>query len=83
MKPKLSNHFKNRSPSAIREAQIIFSNRGDKSEVDVINLAIGNISLPMHPSMIQKMKDLGNASFPDGIVKYSPTVGTDLSLIHI
>ena len=77
MKPKLSNHFKNRSPSAIREAQIIFSNRGDKSEVDVINLAIGNISLPMHPSMIQKMKDLGNASFPDGIVKYSPTVGTD------
>ena len=77
MKPKLSNHFKTRSPSAIREAQIVFSNRADKNEVDIINLAIGNISLPMHPAMIQKMKDLGNTSFSDGIVKYTPTIGTD------
>jgi len=77
MKPNISDHFKNRSPSAIREAQIIFSNRVDKNEVDIINLAIGNISLPMHPSMIQKMKDLGKSTFSDGIVKYTPTVGTD------
>ena len=77
MKPKISNHFKNRNPSAIREAQIIFSNRVDKNEVDIINLAIGNISLPMHPSMIQKMKELGSTSFSDGIIKYTPTIGTD------
>ena len=77
MKPKISKHFKNRNPSAIREAQIIFSNRVDKNEVDIINLAIGNISLPMHPSMIHKMKELGNTTFSDGIIKYTPTIGTD------
>lgn len=75
MEPLISNHYNNRKPSAIREAQITFSSRDDCESVDVINLAIGNISLPMHPKMIQKMKDLGHKVFIEGVVKYEPTVG--------
>ena len=75
MKPLISNHYLKRQPSSIREAQITFSNRSDSASVKVINLAIGNISLPMHPEMVRKMKDLGHNVFKDGIVKYQPTVG--------
>ena len=35
--PPLSNHFKNRSPSSIRRAQIEFSKREDVDSIDVIN----------------------------------------------
>lgn len=75
MKPLISDHYIKRNPSPIREAQIIFSGRDDCESVEVINLAIGNISLPMHPKMIQKMKDLGHKVFEDGVVKYEPTIG--------
>ena len=42
--PPFSNHFKERKPSSIRQAQIKFSNREDRKKVKVINLAIGNVS---------------------------------------
>ena len=77
MVPSLSSHFEKRLPSAIRQAQIIFAQRPDKNEVQVVNLAIGNVSLPMHPAMQKRMNELGENRFSDGVVKYSPSVGTD------
>ena len=77
MAPSLSSHFKKRIPSAIRQAQIIFAQRPDKKEVQVVNLAIGNVSLPMHPAMQKRMNELGKNSFKDGVVKYTASVGTD------
>jgi aspartate aminotransferase len=74
-KPVLSTHFKNRQPSAIRLAQIEYLKRQDA--VEVINAAIGNVTLPMHPAMQARMFDLGatNSPLKEGVVKYSPTVG--------
>ena len=76
MMPELSLHFQNRIPSVIRQAQIIFSQRIDKDSIQVVNLAIGNVSLPMHPAMQKRMNELGNSRFSDGIVKYTSSVGT-------
>ena len=73
--PRLSKHFQNRTPSVIRSSQIEYSKRSDKNSVHVINLAIGNINLPMHPSMITRLKNLGHESFENGIVKYTSTEG--------
>jgi len=79
MVPSLSSHFKKRLPSPIRQAQITFAQRPDKEEVQVVNLAIGNVSLPMHPAMQKRMNELGKNSFKDGVVKYTASVGTDES----
>ncbi len=75
----LSTHFANRKPSPIRQAQIAFAERPDRDEVHVVNLAIGNVSLPMHPAMQARMRDLGAADSPfaDGVVKYTASVGTE------
>ena len=75
MKPEMSEHFISRMPSAIRLAQIEFSKRTDG--VNAINVAIGNVSLPMHEAMQKRMKDLyaKGSPFSGGIVKYSATVG--------
>ncbi len=79
MSPNLSEHYIKREPSAIRKAQILFESRHDCSDVEIINLAIGNISLPMHPNMISRLKDLGKKSSPfsEGIVQYSTSEGTE------
>jgi len=74
---KVSQHFKNRNPSSVRKAQISFSKRNDKDSITVVNLAIGNISRPMYPAMRKALIDLGTKRFSDGVVKYTPTVGTD------
>ncbi len=73
--PRLSAHFADRLPSAIRMAQIEFMKRSDG--VASVNAAIGNVSLPMHPAMQARMRALGDAGSPfaDGVVKYSATVG--------
>ena len=47
--PQLSAHFAGRKPSVIRLAQIEFAKRRDDTEA--LNVAIGNVSLPMHPAM--------------------------------
>tara|TARA_B100000073_G_scaffold336176_1_gene330638 strand:+ start:106 stop:1404 length:1299 start_codon:yes stop_codon:yes gene_type:complete len=78
-KPILSKHFQDRSPSAIRSAQILFSERKDKDNIRVINLSIGNISLPMYPAMKNRLKQLGKEIFSDGVIKYTPTVGSDIA----
>lgn len=73
--PQLSAHFLSREPSVIRLAQIKFAERQDGTEA--LNVAIGNVSLPMHPAMIERMQLLGaeGSPFAGGVVKYSATVG--------
>ena len=63
MAPNISEHYIKREPSAIRKAQILFESRQDKSGVEVINLAIGNISLPMHPVMLSRLKEKGQSLY--------------------
>lgn len=79
MKAQISKHFQGRNPSAIRQAQILFAERGDRDSMEVINLAIGNISLPMHPAMQKRMGELAGpeSPFKDGVVKYTASVGRE------
>lgn len=79
MPAELSPHFQQRHPSPIRLAQMLFAQRRDREQVEVINVAIGNVSRPMHPAMRARLARLGTAegAFSDGVVKYTPTVGTD------
>ena len=74
---KISQHFQERSPSVIRKAQIEYSKREDKDSINVINMAIGNISMPMYPAMRDRMIALGVERIADGIVRYTPTPGTE------
>lgn len=74
--PRLSAHFASRQPSDIRAAQIEFARRTDT--VKALNVAIGNVSLPMHPALQKRMGSLATAPespFKTGVVKYSETVG--------
>ncbi len=74
---ELSSHFKSRNPSAIRLAQIEYAKRTDN--VGVVNTAIGNVSLPMHPAMQKRMFNLNseNSPFRGGVVKYTATIGLE------
>jgi len=74
MKPLLSAHFQSRSPSAIRSAQIEFNKRTDG--VQAINVAIGNVSLPMPKFMQQAMFSLKKSPFRKGVVDYTTSDGT-------
>ena len=71
--PKLSPHFQNRKPSSIRMAQIEFLKRTDG--VWAVNVSIGDVSLPMHPKMQERMFHLDSeqSSFKNGVVPYSLT----------
>ena len=73
--PKLSNHIANRKPTAIRNASVQFALRQD--DCRAINVAIGNVSLPMHPAMQERLRHLTapESPFADGIVRYAPTLG--------
>ena len=73
--PKLSKHTESRKPSAIRMAQIEFMKRTD--DVEAINTAIGNVSLPIYPAIQKRMFNLNAADSPfhKGVVKYTPSVG--------
>ena len=77
MKPELSPHFQKRKPSVIRTAQIEFLKREDA--VEAINVAIGNVSLPMHPAMVRRLADLQaeGSPFQTGTVRYTPTAGME------
>ncbi len=73
--PTLSDHYASRQPSVIRVSQIQFAQRTDGAAA--INVAIGNVSLPMHPAMIERLGCLREPASPfaDGVVKYTTTVG--------
>lgn len=77
MRPELSEHFASRKPSAIRLAQIEFMKREDS--VSALNVAIGNVSLPMHPAMQKRMDGLrvSDSPFSDGSNRYTATVGLE------
>jgi len=75
-KVEISEYYLNRAPSVIRLAQIEFGRRTDR--VEAVNVAIGNVSLPIHPAMKQRMLSLGSEGpFKNGVVKYTSTVGFD------
>jgi aspartate aminotransferase len=76
-KPVLSSHFQSRKPSAVRLAQMKYEERKIKPEA-VINVGIGNVSLPTNPAMMKRMFELNapDSPFAEGIVRYSTTAGT-------
>lgn len=75
--PQLSQHICTRNPSAIRVAGIRYAARKDGTKA--VNVAIGNVSLPMHPAMIERLRDMmgPESPFREGVVQYTATVGTD------
>jgi aspartate aminotransferase len=75
MDAQLSAHFATREPSVIRLAQIEFARRRDP--VEAVNVAIGNVSLPMHPAMRERLARLAapGSPFAEGVVPYTATVG--------
>jgi aspartate aminotransferase len=74
-KPILSEHFKKRMPSDVRLGQIKFGER--KVKPALVNVAIGNVSLPTNPAMQKRMfsLDAPESPFAKGIVRYSGTAG--------
>lgn len=74
--PRMSKLFESRKPSVIRMAQLKFEERKDGTEA--INVAIGNIPLPMYPAMIDRLHNLeaSGSPFETGVVKYSSTTGS-------
>jgi len=74
----LSAHFESRKPSAVRLAQMTYEERKVKPEA-VINVGIGNVSLPTNPAMQERMFNLGaeDSPFKNGVVRYSTTAGTE------
>lgn len=75
-KPILSAHFQSRTPSAVRLAQMKYEERKVKPEA-VINVGIGNVSLPTNPAMQKRMfaLDAPESPFAKGVVRYSTTAG--------
>jgi Aspartate/tyrosine/aromatic aminotransferase len=71
----MSALFRSRRPSVIRMAQIAFDARQDGTEA--INVAIGNVAMPLHPALRERMfhLDAPDSPFRDGVVKYSATSG--------
>ena len=76
-KPMLSEHFKSREPSDVRLAQMKYDERKVKPEA-VINVGIGNVSLPTNPAMQKRMfsLDAPESPFANGVIRYSGTAGT-------
>ena len=77
-KPILSAHFESRKPSDVRLAQMKYEERAVKPEA-VINVGIGNVSLPTNPAMQKRMfsLDAPESPFAKGVVRYSTTAGTE------
>lgn len=75
-KPVLSAHFQSRTPSDVRLAQMKYEERKVKPQ-DVINVGIGNVSLPTNPAMMKRMfsLDAPESPFSKGVIRYSTTAG--------
>lgn len=75
-KPILSAHFQSRIPSDVRLAQMKYAERKVKPEA-VINVGIGNVSLPTNPAMMKRMFNLDapESPFSKGVIRYSGTAG--------
>ncbi len=77
-KPVLSAHFESREPSDVRLAQMKYDEREVKPEA-VINVGIGNVSLPANPAMMKRMFELDapGSPFAKGAIRYTGTAGTE------
>ncbi len=77
-KPVLSAHFESRMPSDVRLAQMKYAERKVKPDA-VINVGIGNVSLPTNPAMMKRMFNLNapESPFSKGVVRYTATGGFD------
>ena len=75
-KPILSAHFESRTPSDVRLAQMKYDERKVKPEA-VINVGIGNVSLPTNPAMMKRMfaLDAPESPFAKGVIRYTGTAG--------
>ncbi|SKA96899.1 aspartate aminotransferase [Caloramator quimbayensis] len=75
-KPILSAHFQSRTPSDVRLAQMKYEERKVKPQA-VINVGIGNVSLPTNPAMQKRMFALNapESPFSKGVIRYSTTAG--------
>lgn len=75
-KPILSAHFESRKPSDVRLAQMKYDERKVKPQA-VINVGIGNVSLPTNPAMQKRMfaLDAPESPFQKGVIRYSGTAG--------
>ncbi|SMP45667.1 pyridoxal phosphate-dependent aminotransferase [Anoxynatronum buryatiense] len=76
-KPVLSAHFESRNPSDVRLAQMKYDERAVKPAA-VINVGIGNVSLPTNPAMMKRMFELQapESPFDKGVIRYTGTAGT-------
>ena len=76
--PKMSAHFESRMPSDVRLAQMTYADRKEKPEA-VINVGIGNVSLPTNPAMQKRMFNLNapESPFANGVIRYTATGGFD------
>lgn len=74
--PKMSAHFESRTPSDVRLAQMAYADRKVKPQA-VINVGIGNVSLPTNPAMQKRMFNLNAADSPfaNGVIRYTATSG--------
>ena len=77
-KPKMSKYFESIQPSPIRMAGLEFNKRTDADEIDILDVSVGNVCLPMHPAMQKRMFNLGDKKSPfnKGINEYTSTKGT-------
>lgn len=77
-KPVLSAHFESRLPSDVRLAQMKYAERKVKPEA-VINVGIGNVSLPTNPAMMKRLFNLDSPESPfnKGVIRYTATGGFD------
>ena len=77
-KPVLSAHFESRVPSDVRLAQMKYAERKVKPEA-VINVGIGNVSLPTNPAMQKRLFNLNapESPFNKGVIRYTATGGFD------
>ncbi|WP_312814068.1 aminotransferase class I/II-fold pyridoxal phosphate-dependent enzyme [Sedimentibacter sp.] len=77
-KPIMSAHFESRVPSDVRLAQMKYAERKVKPEA-VINIGIGNVSLPTNPAMMNRMFNLDapESPFNKGVIRYTATGGFD------
>lgn len=76
--PKMSKHFETRTPSDVRLSQMKYAERKVKPEA-VINVGIGNVSLPTNPAMQKRMFNLDapESPFNKGVIRYTATGGFD------
>lgn len=77
-KPVMSAHFESRVPSDVRLAQMKYAERKVKPEA-VINVGIGNVSLPTNPAMQKRLFNLDapESPFNKGVIRYTATGGFD------